>query len=108
MKAAGINNVHIVAGWGTFDPQPEPPPPPPPPPEEPPPPLPPPSLEPGAVDEDEMVCDRSEPMWSANETGSLRQSWLPTYQPVAVAAPAAASTPANFFAHSFCTSSATA
>src|SRR5262245_36780725 len=72
--------------------QPPPPPPPPPPPEEPPPLLPLllllPPLEPGGVDDDAMVDDRSLPRRLANDTGSL--SRLPEYQVEAAAAAAPA------------------
>src|SRR3954465_13960870 len=93
--------------------QPPPPPPPPPPPEEPPPPLPPPlllSLEPGAVEAEEIVWLRSPLRWLAKPTGSLDQLSLPAYQAVVAAAavPAAASTPAKRFAHAFSMSSAMA
>src|SRR5215510_1451334 len=94
--------------------QPPPPPPPPPPPEEPPPPLPPPpppplSLEPGAVEAEEIVWLRSPLRWLAIPAGSSDQLLLPAYQvAVAAAAPAAASTPANRLAQAFSTSSAMA
>src|SRR5262245_33021998 len=93
--------------------QPPPPPPPPPPPEEPPPPLPPPppplSLEPGAVEAEEIVWLRSPLRWLAKPTGSSDQLLLPAYQvAVAAAAPAAASTPAHRLAQAVSTSSAMA
>src|SRR5215831_13405281 len=90
--------------------QPPPPPPPPPPPDEPPPlPPPPPSLEPGAVEAEEIVWLRSPLKWLAKPTGSFDQLLLPAYQVlVAAAAPAAASTPAKRLAQAFSTSSAMA
>ena len=66
-------------------------------------------LDPGAVDDEEMVLARLEPRWLANDTGSRFQSRSPWYQAaVAAAAPAAASTPANFAAQAFWQSSAIA
>src|SRR5262249_13532739 len=64
----------------------------------------------GGVDDAAIVRDKSLPRRSANDTGSFVQSRLPSYQVVAAAAaaPAAASTPANFAAQAFWQSSATA
>src|SRR5262245_22980602 len=93
---------------------PDPPPPPPPPPDEPPPPEPKellePSLDPGAVEADATVCDRSLPRLLAKPVGLFTQSWLPLYhaEVAAPAAAAAASTPAKRSAHVFSTSSAMA
>src|SRR5436190_23974732 len=94
---------------------PEPPPPPPPPPDEPPPDDPPPlsellpPLDPGGVAAEDMVLDRLSPSLSAKEV-TLPVLWLsPVYQDATAApTPAAASTPVNFLAQLFSTSSAMA
>ena len=94
--------------------QPDPPPPPPPPPDEPPPDDPPPPpelppLDPGGVAAEAMVLDKLSPSQSAKDVTLPVLCWSPTYQDdTAAPTPAAASTPVNFLAQLFSTSSAMA